>query len=214
MFLFISAHHCADGWLKQAERVSKFYKHLLFLLYWVHVCNERAGTESIKRECDVKADHFWRLISFTRSFDVNESKLQDLLFIMAYDNVQRLQIQRFLYEKQNLHSSPVVCGHINMHVYAHKYMWVYGKDLCPQSKKSSRAAEFSSTCFFCFVFSKPRIWKSWVKMWMFTPKWVSCIAMSHYSSARWCLDWIFLSLNEMGYLTQLFSSVLQFMNVI
>lgn len=54
--------------------------------------------------------------------------------------------------KKNLHSSPVVCGHINTRVYAHKYMWVYGKDLCPQSQKSSRAAEFSSTCFFLFCF--------------------------------------------------------------
>lgn len=73
MFLFISAHQ--SWWLtytsKEGQQVLQAPSSLL---YSVHVSNERAGTESIKRECDMKAEDFWRSVSFTRSFDVNDRK--------------------------------------------------------------------------------------------------------------------------------------------
>lgn len=75
--LYVPLHQCTSKLMADIYKQrgsSSFTSTFFFLLYWVHVCNERTGTESIKRECDVKADDFWRSISFTRSFDVNDRK--------------------------------------------------------------------------------------------------------------------------------------------
>lgn len=74
--LYVPLHQCTSKLMADIykQRGSASFTSTFFLLYWVHVSNERAGTESIKRECDVKAEDFWRLISFTRSFDVNDRK--------------------------------------------------------------------------------------------------------------------------------------------